>query len=158
MKSGAIDLKSPEFNLLLQGKEEIIASKKEQIEHMKEMYTEILKSKDEMLKSKDEELKEVRTALDTVVKQNETLAHQNVFLTRLLTGPKEERAEQEDDVISPDFKDVRNVTTETEESVPESHPAAENEASQTHEQPAMATADEDAEGSLHMSEGAAAPA
>jgi hypothetical protein len=82
-----------------------------------------------MLKSKDEELKEIRTAMDTAVKHNETLVHQNVFLTRLLTGPKEKSPEPKDDVISHDFRDVTEVTPETEERAvdPEVVPAAADE-------------------------------
>jgi hypothetical protein len=124
VKSSEINLKSPEFNLLLRGKDEIIASKKEQIEDMKEMYTEILKSKDAMLSSKDQELKEVRTALDTVVKQNDTLVHQNVFLTRLLTSPKGDEAREHDEAMPHEFRDVTDFSSETADGVRESEPVA----------------------------------
>jgi hypothetical protein len=124
VKSSEINLKSPEFNLLLRGKDEIIASKKEQIEDMKEMYGEILKSKDAMLTSKDQELKEVRTALDTVVKQNDTLVHQNVFLTRLLTSPKGDEARERDEAMPHEFRDVTDFSSETADPVRESEPVA----------------------------------
>ena len=119
--SSEINLKSPEFNLLLQGKDEIIASKKEQIETMRTIYTEILESKDKMLKSKDDALAEVRSALDTVVKQNETLVHQNVYLTRLLTAPHEERAAPKHaGMNSHDIRDISDAELEPDPGEPES--------------------------------------